>query len=370
MRILSVINQKGGCGKTTTAINLSACLALSGRKVLLVDMDPQAHATLGLNAAKQKPEVDLRTAMLKIPEESIRLARCRVPVQTHLDMIPSSLALAALEQELSAADQRENRLRMLLAQGGNAYNYVLIDAPPNLGILTINALAASSEVLIPVETSMFSLHGLRRLFQVIDLVQERVQVNLTMHILLTMYNPRTRLAKEINAELEERFKDRLLRTKIRQNIHLKEAASFGLPVAMFEKNCLGCWDYQSLAEEILAMEKQLLASNETSEVQVVEQAVHHEPQLSDEDGYREIVFHMEAPHAKNVYVVGEFNKWHIGPTAILERDHQGVWKKRFRLPPGTYQYKFYVDGQWVLDPNNPFHIVTENGLVNSLVKIK
>jgi len=369
MRVISVMNQKGGCGKTTTAINLSACLAMSGRRVLLVDIDPQAHATLGLNASKQKPEVDLRTAMLKANEEPIRLQRLKVAVQANLDMIPSSVSLAALEQELSNAEQRESRLRMLLAQGGDSYDYVLIDCPPNLGILTINALTSSAEVLIPVETSMFSLHGLRRLFQVIELVQERAQVRPMIHILLTIYNPRTRLAREILCELQERFKDRLLRTKIRQNIHLKEAASYGLPVVLFEKNCLGCWDYQSLAQEILAMEQQVLATEKKHEPRAVTLPP-LEQQGPAQGDQKEIHFQMVAPHARTVYLVGEFNRWQIDQSAVLERDEQGVWKKSLRLPPGTYQYKFFVDGQWVVDPHNPFQIVTETGVVNSLVKVR
>ena len=369
MRILSIINQKGGCGKTTTAINLSACLALSGKKTLLVDLDPQAHATLGLNGSAKKTEMDLRSAMLKISEEHVEISRLKVPIQDHLDIIPATLSLAALEQELSAAVHKESRLRDLLRQGRQSYEYILIDAPPNLGMLTINALTASSEVLIPVETSMFSLHGLRRLFQVIDLVQERTHIDHRIHILLTIYAPGTRLSREILSELQEHFKDRLLKTRIRQNVHLKEAASYGLPVARYQKNSHGSWDYTALAEEIVAIEGQMNTFCEKElkdrkpEAEIIE--AHEVPRIR-----QDVVFMMEAPQARSVYVVGEFNRWQVGPTAVLEKDERGVWKRKVQLPPGSYQYKFYVDGEWLVDPRNPFQIVTENGVVNSMVKVK
>ena len=142
MRVLSVINQKGGCGKTTTAINLSACLAKRGKKVLLVDMDPQGHAAAGLNATDVAVRRDLRNALLNLYDEPVQLSEIVTSVDAGLDLVPSMLSLVALEQELSGASDRERRLGDLLDRGGAAYDYILIDSPPNLGVLTINALAA------------------------------------------------------------------------------------------------------------------------------------------------------------------------------------------------------------------------------------
>ena len=369
MRVLSVINQKGGCGKTTTAINLSACLATRGKKVLLVDMDPQGHAAAGLNATDVAVHRDLRNALLNLYDEPVQLSEIVTPVDACLDLVPSMLSLVALEQELSGASDRERRLGDLLDRGGSVYDYILIDSPPNLGVLTINALAASREVLIPVDTGTFSLHGMRRIFQVVDLIEERMGRPPRVSILMTFYDRRVRLARTIEWQLEEHFPEQVLKTRIRTNIHLKEAASYGLPIIKYRPNSLGAWDYQDLAEELLADERRVLA--EESDRLSAETAPAREPPPIDRDaGLRDVFFCMSAPGARRVYVAGEFNNWRLDASASLDRDAQGVWRRKVPLPPGRYQYKYYVDGQWVVDPENPLRIVTESGIVNSLIKVK
>jgi chromosome partitioning protein len=369
MRVFSIINQKGGCGKTTTAINLGACLAHREKKVLLVDMDPQGHSAAGLNATDAAVHRDLRSALLNLYDEPIQLSEVAVSVDTYLDLVPSRLSLVALEQELSGATERESRLRNLLDRGGDLYDYILIDSPPNLGILTINALAAGNEVLIPVDTGSFSLHGMRRIFQVVDLIKERVGRAPTVSVLMTFYDRRVRLARAIELQLEEHFPDKVLKTKIRTNIHLKEAASFGLPIVRYRPNSLGSWDYQDLTEELLASESRVSIEEPRREV---EEPVRRRepPRLEKQGSVREVSFCMSAPTARKVYVAGEFNNWRLDAGASLERDEKGIWRGSLALPPGRYQYKYYVDGQWVVDPENPLRIVTENGIVNSLIKVK
>ncbi len=371
MRVLSVVNQKGGCGKTTTAINLSAWLALMKKNVLLVDMDPQGHATAGLNATAKTAPRDLRSALLNFYEEAVPLSQLTVSVEPRFDLIPSLLSLVALEQELTTAPNRERRLKDLLERGEGNYDYIIIDSPPNLGLLTINALTACREILIPVDTGTFALHGLRRLFHVVDLVQERMAKTHKIHILLTLYDHRVRLARTIEAELEEHFLENLLKSRIRSNIHLKEAASYGLSILDHMRNSLGAWDYRDLAEEILAQES--LEVEKQDEAVVAEPPVMEEPRIEGErprEEFSDVIFQMLAPDAREVFVVGEFNNWQQDARVYLEKDERGVWTRRIPLTPGNYQYKYNIDGEWVVDPDNPLRIVNENGVINSLIKVK
>jgi chromosome partitioning protein len=371
MRILSIVNQKGGCGKTTTAVNLSACLTQAGRNVLLVDMDPQGHATAGLNATLRTARSDLRSALLNFYDEGFSLSHVTVSLAPRLDLVPSVLSLVALEQELSSASNRERRLKDLLERGGEEYDYILIDSPPNLGILTVNALTASREVLIPVDTGMFALHGLRRLFHVMDLVQERTGVERRAHVLLTFFDGRVRLARTIQKELEEQFHDHLLQSKVRSNIHLKEAASYGLPVVWHRPNSLGAWDYMELAEEVIAQESETTTQDRKSAAESSVPAPEARPASAGSREDRcEVTFQMAAPEARNVFLAGEFNNWQLEPLAVRAGENPGVWERRVSLVPGNYQYKYFVDGQWIVDPENPLRIVNERGSVNSLLKVK
>ena len=374
MRVISIINQKGGCGKTTTAVNLAACLARAKKKVLLVDMDPQGHAGAGLNVTQPSVHRDLRSALLSLYDETIQLSHVVVTLDSRLDIVPSMLSLVALDQELSGAANRERRLKDLLARGGELYDYILIDSPPNLGILTINALAASNEILVPVDTGTFSLHGMRRIFQVVDLFEERIGKAPLIHILLTFYDTRVRLTRQIFFDLDEQYPEMLLSTKIRTNVHLKEAVSHGKPIIQHRPDSIGAWDYQALAREVILKER-LVASMKFDEVEEVKEQEALPPggeiiEKYPENGKRDVLFCMRAPDAQRVTVVGEFNDWRQDNSPDLERDDRGVWKGQLVLPPGNYQYKYLVDGKWCLDPDNPLRMVDKNGIVNSLVKVK
>jgi chromosome partitioning protein len=246
------MNQKGGCGKTTTAINLSACLAELGCEVLLMDLDPQGHSSLGLGITAETHHKGVYEALTR---ESTLEAVIH-PVRTNLDLVPSGITLAAVEQRLAGTDQRENQLHLIVSQMKRYYDYILLDCPPSLGLLTINALMTSNEVLVPLEAGVFSLHGMGRLLETIDLVKAHSQRTLKIRVLVTLYDGRTNHSKAVLGQVSETFGDLLLKTIIRQTVRLREAAREGLPITDYDRTSRGYEDYMALAREMNSMEEQ------------------------------------------------------------------------------------------------------------------
>ncbi|HEY5648616.1 MAG TPA: ParA family protein [Nitrospiria bacterium] len=252
MRVISVINQKGGCGKTTTAINLAACLARLKKRILLIDLDPQGHASLGLNL---KPE-NITQGMTEVLTQEAELEEivCGSPVPG-LEIAPSDITLSAAEPLLANAPHKEQRLDSAIRTLTEPYDYVFIDCPPNLGLLTFNALRASSEAVVPIEISFFSLHGLAKLAETIELVERHTGHGVTLSALPTMVNARARFTQEVMAEIGRHFEGRVFKTFIRNNIRLREAASHGLPISEYNERTNGFLDYAALAEEVVAAER-------------------------------------------------------------------------------------------------------------------
>jgi len=251
MRTISIINQKGGCGKTTTAINLSASLAKLGRRVLLIDLDPQGHASLGLNL---KPE-DLTKGMTEV----LTQAGCLDDVIyesicPNLDLAPANITLSSAEPLLASASQKEQRLLSAIEALRRSYHYIIIDSPPSLGMLTFNALRASDEAIVPVEMSFFSLHGLAKLIEIVDVVARHTGHDVTVWALATMVSRRMRFTQEILGEVQRHFVDRTFKTVIRNNIRLREAAGHGLPITEFDPHAKGAEDYMALAQEVILQE--------------------------------------------------------------------------------------------------------------------
>lgn len=249
-RIITIVNQKGGVGKTTTAINLAAFLAEQGKFVLLVDMDPQANATSGIGVEKDSITHGIYEALSRQKRFHDII---RNTAHEGLRVAPATANLAGANIELVDVERREHQLLDLLEEVKHAYDYVIIDCPPSLGLLTINSLVAADELLIPVQAEYYALEGLGQLLQTINLVQANLKPNLRiLGAVITMFDKRTRLSEDVMQELYKHFPDTIFRSVIPRTVRLAEAPSFGQSIAQYEPSGKGARAYQRLAEEILA----------------------------------------------------------------------------------------------------------------------
>ncbi|MGL4595360.1 MAG: ParA family protein [Thermoguttaceae bacterium] len=258
MRSIAIMNQKGGVGKTTTAVNVSAALAATGANVCLIDLDPQAHATLHFGI---EPAVEF-DSIYDVLVGNLELREVRKQVSEHLWVVPSHLDLASAEMELAGVVGREMILRDRFVADDMKFDYIFIDCPPSLGVLTINALTAVDEVFIPLQPHFLALHGLSKLLQTIDLVARRLNNRLMLSgVILCMYDGQTRLASEVAEDIESFFQQKhaqptvwsnaqMFQTKIRRNVRLAEAPSHGRPIFEYDPHSNGAEDYRNLAKEI------------------------------------------------------------------------------------------------------------------------
>ena len=391
MRIIAIANQKGGCGKTTTAINLSASLAFLQKKVLLIDLDSQGHATCGLGIRAEFLE---RTSYELFQESKGSIQDFIVPVNDYLFIIPTYLRLNQVEQEHTAG---QDCLKNRLAELSEDYDFVIIDSPPHLGLLTFNAFTAAHEIIVPIEPSFFSLHGLAKIFETIESVRKTQNKNLRIHALMTRFEKRVRLAREIQEEVRKYFKSQLFMNAIEENVRLKEAAASGKSIVDFDRNSNGFRNYMGLAIEVIergliwdATEQQVYSKVikqvidapeappvETNSVPLSEEApsdnissaeIWDPEELRPKKVLGGILFSFLNKESLSVLIAGDFNRWVAEPLLQVD-ENTGLWQKVIPINEGTYRYKFLVDDIWRTDPFNPRNEMNPYGGIDSVLKL-
>ena len=396
MRTIAIVNQKGGCGKTTVSINLASCLAGRGLRTLLVDMDPQSHCAVGLAVPEEQIELSIYDVLVSNSRgEELRLSEILWKISENFELAPASIDLAAFEQQMSGVAERENSLKMVLEQVAEDYDYVIIDCPPSVGLLTFNAIRAATDVIVPVETGYFSLHGLSKQLSTLSVLCQQCSQEINVMVLASMYDIRTKMGREILGELRKHFSDRMFDTIVNFNTKLKEAASLGQPVSEYNPASKGHKDFQALAEELYSTDTQihrseqvnslqekleaisatadeLLLSIESTDTSENEQPATFEDKLADFYGVRKVEDAVEFvalyPRAETVQIAGDFNNWLPEQTAMT-KNKNGLWKIKMPLEGGKYRYRLVVDGQWQHDPYNEVTEMNPFGEYNSVLEV-
>ncbi len=354
--VIAVVNQKGGVGKTTSAVNLGACLAASERPTLLIDMDPQANASSAYGIVNAERQV--YDALI----DEVPLTSCAYETELEtLHVVPAGRDLVGAEIELVSKAAREFQLDRAIKELGDAYEIVLIDCPPNVGLLTFNALRAAREVIVPLETSFFAIDGVQKLLETIGLLSDRIGHELQVRVLPTLYDGRTRYARQTLGDIRELFKELCFDSVIRLNVKLREAARRGLPISLYAPSANGAQDYASVALELAASPP----SRRTTDEKVVEDVSTGPP--------REIVVRYRDAAAGDVRIAGDFNGWvpDRGVRSLIASEGgDRVWTKVLTLEPGTYQYRYVVDGEWREDPTNPESAPGPTGQPNSILMVR
>ena len=431
MRTVAIINQKGGCGKTTTSINLAACLARLGHKTLLADMDPQGHCGIGLAVPEEQIERTLYDTLIEERDGKV----ARIPdivwqIASDFDLAPSNLKLAAFEQVFAGRPGREDRLAAALGAVRNTYEWCVIDCPPSVGLITFNALKAADEVIVPVETGYFSLHGLGKMMETLELLKDKCNKDIVIRVLPTLYDTRTKLAREVLSELRAKFRDYLMESTVNFNTKLKEAASFGQPITEYDPGSRGYKDFVNLARELMGAKPTEIEPVISEKMSRPAELVQRAKQLSQlanfqfgrtttglsgvqpgglatavmpstsipataaaapapatapvrttaqkiDDFYGvkqlgdEVMFSVKFEQATRVLIAGDFNNWTPESTPMIRtQTGRGSWTMSLPLRPGRYRYRFIVDGKWVTDPNNKYVETNQFGELNNIVEVR
>jgi chromosome partitioning protein len=248
-KVIAIANQKGGVGKTTTAVNLSSCLGFKGKKVLIIDIDPQGNTTSGLGVDKRNINKSIYDVLIN--DDKIQNALVNTSIE-NLKLCPSNIQLAGAEVELVSVISRETRMKVALSEIRDDFDFILIDCPPSLGLLTVNSLTAADTILVPIQCEYYALEGLSQLMDTVRLVQKHLNPVLDVEgVVLTMFDARTNLSIQVVEEVKKHFKNKVYRTVIPRNVRLSEAPSFGLPIILYDPKSKGSECYLELAEEVI-----------------------------------------------------------------------------------------------------------------------
>jgi chromosome partitioning protein len=429
LRTIAIINQKGGCGKTTVSINLAAVLAAQGQRTLLVDIDPQGHCALGLAVPEAQINQSVADMMLAGLNGSMAMADIVWQISRNFDLAPATTALAGVESQLANASDRDRRLVQILSTVQGNYDFCIIDCPPSIGLLTFNALRACDEVIVPVETGYFALQGSFKQEATVEMMVRRTGHQVRHKVLATMYDVRTKLAREILSELKKHFDDRLLPIVINFNAKLKEAASFGQPITEYDPTSRGMQDFEQLAAWLVtnppapaisqsndedvapaphpalsraaelveraralsartaSLANKLAADPAVSKTGLMQEAqrqhdnVAPDPVIVSENVKRmERLFGVRKTHngvlfvqpqqtARQISVAGDFNNWSPTATPLRKDETLGVWQACIPIPPGRYRYRVVIDGAWKHDQYNSSIETNPFGELNSILEI-
>ncbi len=337
MKVISILNQKGGCGKTITAVNLAAGLSKLGQKTLLIDFDPQGHATFSLGTNPELTIADILEALSM--GKTVDQDKICLPISQNLFLTPSSIGLASFEHKLSSHRDKLRILSSFTRKYLLSFDYVIIDCPPNLGVLTLNALVASDYALIPLMTCDFSLRGMEILKNILIMVKEFNSASPIPFFLLNQVDKRSRFAQDFIEKTKKRLDRLLLETTIRTNIHLREAAANGKHIFDYKPKSRGAEDFTKLTNEV----KTITSKNTWKSLFI------------------------KGKDYNEVYVVGDFNNWKKTDNYKLNKIGNDIWSINILVDKGTYRYKFVTDTQWVSDPYNRLAENDHFGGRNSLI---
>jgi len=400
MRTIAVINQKGGVGKTTIAINLASAMAHRGQRTLLVDVDPQSHCAVGLAVPEEQIEQSMFDVLIgQARGEPLRVSEILWKISERFELAPSTIDLATFETQTTGLAERENCLRDVLLQLRNEFDYVVIDCPPSVGLLTFNALRAANDVIVPVEMGYFSLHGLSKQLETLNALSQQCPERANVMILASMYDIRTKMAREILGELRKHFAERMFKTVVNFNTKLKEAASLGQPISEYDPASKGFKDFLALTDELVGTDTQVHRAEMVNTLQTRLQAISasadellssiQQPQtsiepdktkttleqkLADFYGVRQdkgiVIFSALYPRAQTVQIAGDFNGWKPEAAPLEKIGDGGNWQIKLPLNTGIYRYRLVVDGQWQQDPYNEITEMNPFGEFNSVLNVE